>query len=112
MGLCFAYLKLCTWVEEGQNRNGSFVFFFVMKSCILCGIDIELYVGLVFAVLGYFMRFEDDSLESAKIVKQWNVKIISMTIVFLDLVGCFDLNYVEWDMRISVSTAIYYQDLM
>lgn len=24
------------------------------------------------------MRFEDDSVESAKIVKQWNVKIISV----------------------------------
>ena len=49
------------------------------------------------------MQFEDDSLESAKIVKQWNVKIISANIVFLDLVGCFDLSYVEWDMSILVS---------
>ena len=116
MGLCFAYLKLCTWsikkkkklctwVEEGQNRNSPFVFFcfcfFVMKSCIFCGIDIELYVGLVFVVLGFFMQFKDDSLEFAKTVKQWNVKIISVSIVFLDLVGCFDLSYVEWDMSIS-----------
>lgn len=30
------------------------------------------------AVLGFFMRFEDDSVESAKVVKQWNVKIISV----------------------------------
>ena len=58
------------------------------------------------------MQFEDDSLESAKTVKQWNVKIISVSIVFLDLVGCFDLSYVEWDMSILVSVAIYYQDLM
>ncbi|XP_028114686.1 protein CDC73 homolog isoform X2 [Camellia sinensis] len=28
-------------------------------------------------ILGFFMRFEDDSVESAKNVKQWNVKIIS-----------------------------------
>lgn len=26
------------------------------------------------------MRFEDDSVESAKVVKQWNVKIISVSI--------------------------------
>lgn len=30
-------------------------------------------------VLGFYMRFEDDSVESAKIVKQWNVKIISIS---------------------------------
>lgn len=30
------------------------------------------------SVLGFYMRFEDDSVESAKIVKQWNVKIISV----------------------------------
>lgn len=35
------------------------------------------------AVLGFYMRFEDDSVESAKIVKQWNVKIISVSIIFL-----------------------------
>ena len=40
-----------------------------MNLCILCGIDSELCVGLVFAVLGFFMRFEDDSLEFAKTVK-------------------------------------------
>ena len=79
-----------------------------MNSCILCGIASELCVGLLFAVLGFFMRFEDDSLESAKTVKQWNVKIISVSIVFLDLVGCFDHSYVEWDMSILVSVAIYY----
>ncbi|KAF9594554.1 hypothetical protein IFM89_033524 [Coptis chinensis] len=28
-------------------------------------------------IIGFFMRFEDDSVESAKNVKQWNVKIIS-----------------------------------
>ena len=83
-----------------------------MNLCILCGIDSELCVGLVFAVLGFFMRFEDDSLESAKTVKQWNVKIISVSIVFLDLVGCFDHSYVEWDMIISVFAAMYYSDLM
>lgn len=33
------------------------------------------------AVVGFFMRFEDDSVESAKIVKQWNVKIISVSIL-------------------------------
>uniref|UniRef100_A0A803Q1A8 PHP n=1 Tax=Cannabis sativa TaxID=3483 RepID=A0A803Q1A8_CANSA len=30
-------------------------------------------------IKGFFMRFEDDSLESAKTVKQWNVKIISIS---------------------------------
>ncbi|KAL1316955.1 hypothetical protein HN51_069067 [Arachis hypogaea] len=30
-------------------------------------------------IIGFYMRFEDDSLESAKIVKQWNVKIISIS---------------------------------
>ncbi|KAA8527623.1 hypothetical protein F0562_034982 [Nyssa sinensis] len=30
-------------------------------------------------IIGFYMRFEDDSVESAKIVKQWNVKIISIS---------------------------------
>ncbi|KAK4718597.1 hypothetical protein R3W88_016935 [Solanum pinnatisectum] len=30
-------------------------------------------------VVGFFLRFEDDSVESAKTVKQWNVKIISIS---------------------------------
>ncbi|GMI64232.1 PLANT HOMOLOGOUS TO PARAFIBROMIN [Hibiscus trionum] len=30
-------------------------------------------------IIGFFMRFEDDSVESCKIVKQWNVKIISIS---------------------------------
>ncbi|XP_024021227.1 protein CDC73 homolog isoform X2 [Morus notabilis] len=30
-------------------------------------------------IKGFFMRFEDDSIESAKNVKQWNVKIISIS---------------------------------
>ncbi|KAK8954867.1 hypothetical protein KSP39_PZI002838 [Platanthera zijinensis] len=30
-------------------------------------------------IIGFFVRFEDDSVESAKIVKQWNVKIISVS---------------------------------
>ncbi|XP_027116313.1 protein CDC73 homolog [Coffea arabica] len=30
-------------------------------------------------VLGFYLRFEDDSVESAKHVKQWNVKIISIS---------------------------------
>ncbi|KAF3457112.1 hypothetical protein FNV43_RR01769 [Rhamnella rubrinervis] len=30
-------------------------------------------------IMGFFMRFEDDSVESAKNVKQWNVKIISIS---------------------------------
>ena len=62
--------------------------------------------------VGFFMQFEDDNLEFAKTVKQWNVKIILVNIAFFDLVGCFDLSYVEWDMSISMSAAIYYQDLM
>lgn len=30
-------------------------------------------------IIGFYIRFEDDSVESAKIVKQWNVKIISIS---------------------------------
>eukprot|EP01018_Ginkgo_biloba_P022160 Gb_19881 [translate_table: standard] len=30
-------------------------------------------------LLGFYIRFEDDSVESAKVVKQWNVKIISIS---------------------------------
>lgn len=30
------------------------------------------------------MRFEDDSIESAKVVKQWNVKIISVSNIAID----------------------------
>ncbi|KAH9298790.1 hypothetical protein KI387_030472, partial [Taxus chinensis] len=30
-------------------------------------------------LLGFYLRFEDDSVESAKVVKQWNVKIISLS---------------------------------
>ncbi|XP_078430917.1 PLANT HOMOLOGOUS TO PARAFIBROMIN [Wolffia australiana] len=30
-------------------------------------------------IIGFFVRFEDDSVESAKMVKQWNVKIISIS---------------------------------
>lgn len=30
------------------------------------------------------MRFEDDSIESAKVVKQWNVKIISVSNLAID----------------------------
>ncbi|KAK4755795.1 hypothetical protein SAY87_009552 [Trapa incisa] len=29
-------------------------------------------------IIGFYMRFEDDSVESAKTVKHWNVKIISV----------------------------------
>ena len=32
-----------------------------------------------FSVIGFFVRFEDDSVDSAKVVKQWNVKIISVS---------------------------------
>jgi hypothetical protein len=49
----------------------------------------------LYAVIGFFMRFEDDSVESAKNVKQWNVKIISVSIVSLELVCSFDLVYVK-----------------
>ncbi|EER91115.1 hypothetical protein BDA96_01G151500 [Sorghum bicolor] len=30
-------------------------------------------------VIGFYVRFEDDSVEAAKVVKQWNVKIISIS---------------------------------
>lgn len=29
--------------------------------------------------MGIYLRFEDDSVDSAKVVKQWNVKIISVS---------------------------------
>ncbi|TVU45785.1 hypothetical protein EJB05_05287, partial [Eragrostis curvula] len=31
------------------------------------------------SVIGFYVRFEDDSVEAAKVVKQWNVKIISIS---------------------------------
>jgi len=44
------------------------------------------------AVVGFFLRFEDDSVESAKTVKQWNVKIISVsTITIVDLALIFKI---------------------
>uniref|UniRef100_A0A0D3FM46 PHP n=1 Tax=Oryza barthii TaxID=65489 RepID=A0A0D3FM46_9ORYZ len=30
-------------------------------------------------VIGFYVRFEDDSVEAAKVVKQWNIKIISIS---------------------------------
>ncbi|GLJ33880.1 hypothetical protein SUGI_0681480 [Cryptomeria japonica] len=30
-------------------------------------------------LIGFYLRFEDDSVESAKVVKQWNVRIISLS---------------------------------
>lgn len=50
----------------------------------------------VFAVMGFFLRFEDDSVESAKIVKQWNVKIISVRSLFsFFMLLCFDPSFVK-----------------
>ncbi|XP_061354524.1 protein CDC73 homolog [Gastrolobium bilobum] len=37
------------------------------------------HVDIFNKITGFYMRFEDDSLESAKTVKQWNVKIISIS---------------------------------
>ncbi|GLT99618.1 hypothetical protein SLE2022_170450 [Rubroshorea leprosula] len=37
------------------------------------------HVELFNKIIGFYMRFEDDSVESAKTVKQWNVKIISIS---------------------------------
>lgn len=34
---------------------------------------------VVVAVMGVFLRFEDDSVESAKQAMQWNVKIINVS---------------------------------
>ncbi|KAF7101492.1 hypothetical protein CFC21_102816, partial [Triticum aestivum] len=34
------------------------------------------HVDIFNKVIGFFVRFEDDSVDSAKVVKQWNVKII------------------------------------
>uniref|UniRef100_M8BPU7 Cell division control protein 73 C-terminal domain-containing protein n=1 Tax=Aegilops tauschii TaxID=37682 RepID=M8BPU7_AEGTA len=36
------------------------------------------HVDIFNKVIGFFVRFEDDSVDSAKVVKQWNVKIISL----------------------------------
>ena len=89
-------------------RTSTLIYFNdIFGFCILCGIDIELCAGLVFSVLGFFKWFEDVSLELAKTVKQWNVKIVSVNIVLLDLVGCFDLSYLEWGMSIMEVTSIY-----
>nr|POE64093.1 protein cdc73 like [Quercus suber] len=78
-----------------------------MKSCILCGIDIELYVGLVFAVLGFFIQFEDDSLEFAKTVKQLNAKIISVPKRLIEalllLVLCVNVTICGFFFRNSVA---------
>lgn len=42
------------------------------------------------------MRFEDDSVESAKNVKQWNVKIISVSFFWFSFLSCFlDPSFVE-----------------
>ena len=35
------------------------------------------------AVMGVFLRFEDDSVESAKQAMQWNVKIINVSVSLL-----------------------------
>lgn len=37
------------------------------------------HVELFNKIIGFYMRFEDDSVESVKTVKQWNVKIISIS---------------------------------
>lgn len=53
------------------------------------------------------MRFEDDSVESAKNVKQWNVKIISVSIVSLELVCSFDVVYVKaWDCHMGLIISV------
>lgn len=89
-------------------RTSTLIYFNdIFGFCILYGIDIELCAGLVVSVLGFFKWFEDVSLELAKTVKQWNVKIVSVRIVLHDLVGCFDLSYLEWGMSIMEVTSIY-----
>ncbi|KAE8766868.1 protein CDC73 [Hordeum vulgare] len=37
------------------------------------------HVDIFNKVIGFYVRFEDDSVDSAKVVKQWNVKIISIS---------------------------------
>ncbi|CAN6298344.1 unnamed protein product [Urochloa humidicola] len=37
------------------------------------------HVEIFSRVIGFYVRFEDDSVEAAKVVKQWNVKIISIS---------------------------------
>ena len=57
------------------------------------------------------MRFEDDSLESAKNVKQWNVKIISVIFYFPDpppLTCCIVLiQTLNFEIPPSVSVLIF-----
>lgn len=38
-------------------------------------------------VMGIYLRFEDDSVDSAKVVKQWNVKIISVSCAGVEFFG-------------------------
>ncbi len=47
---------------------------------------------LVVSVMGVFLRFEDDSVESAKAAMQWNVKIISVCEHFM-IGGCDGSTY-------------------
>lgn len=37
------------------------------------------HVEIFSKIMGIYLRFEDDSVDSAKVVKQWNVKIISLS---------------------------------
>lgn len=56
---------------------------------VFLGLEFDSLVFFLVAVIGFFLRFEDDSIESAKTVKQWNVKIISvrnLTLLFLHAV--------------------------
>lgn len=59
-----------------------FMFCFQLRS-----IPIEKLILSSAAVLGFYLRFEDDSVESARHVKQWNVKIISVSTFIAHLVS-------------------------
>lgn len=50
------------------------------------------------------MRFEDDSVESAKIVKQWNVKIISVCNISCLLA----IPFVQYNSYLIISKAVLF----
>lgn len=97
-------IKIYLFELENCRKIGSFCIELCVFSRFLNNVCVELY-----AVIGFFMRFEDDSVESAKNVKQWNVKIISVSIGSLELVCSFDLVYVkalDCHMGLSISVTL------
>ena len=64
----------------------------------LCAICIEKLLNLetkCFSVIGFFVLFEDDSIKSARIVKQWNVKIVSVSKAFITMLIIIFFYYID-----------------